>query len=115
MTRAINTWTVAAIRYPAGIHHLTKEKMRNMDRKSRKMMTMNEVLYPRADVSRLHLPRDKGGKGLTLIGEKWRILTSASAYCNTTNRCNLCIQKFFYIFYKPLLASLKTFFPAANI
>ena len=38
---------------------------------------------------------------------KWRILTSASAYCNTTKRCNLCIQENFYILCKPLLASLN--------
>ena len=38
---------------------------------------------------------------------KWRILTSASAYCNTTKRCNLCIQEKLYILYKPLLASLN--------
>ena len=38
---------------------------------------------------------------------KWRILTSTSAYCNNTKRCNLCIQEKFFILYKPLLASLN--------
>ena len=43
----------------------------------------------------------------TNFGLKWRILTSASAYCNTTKRCNLCIQEKIYILYKPLLAPLN--------
>ena len=67
MVRAINTWAVAVLRYPAGILRWTKEEMRNMDRKTRKMMTMNGMLHPRANVSRLYLPRDEGGRGLISI------------------------------------------------
>ena len=32
--------------------------MRKVDRKTRKMMTMNGMLHPRANVSRLYLPRE---------------------------------------------------------
>ena len=32
--------------------------MRTVDRKTRKMMTMNGMLHPRANVSRLYLPRE---------------------------------------------------------
>ena len=69
MTTAINTWAVAVIRYPAGIPDWTKERMRNMDRSTRKMMTMNGMLHPRVNGSRLYLPRDERGRGLTSIEE----------------------------------------------
>ena len=67
MIRAINTWAMAVIRYPAGILDWAKEQMRNMDSKTQKVMTMNGMLHPRANVSRLYLPRDEGGRGLTSI------------------------------------------------
>ena len=69
MKRAINTWAVAVIRYPVSIPDWTKEQMSNMDRNTRKMMTMNGMLHPRVNGSRLYLPRDEGGRGLTSIEE----------------------------------------------
>ena len=58
MKRAINTWAVAVIRYPVSIPDWTKEQMSNMDRNTRKMMTMNGMLHPRVNGSRLYLPRE---------------------------------------------------------
>ena len=84
--RAINTWAVAVIRNPAGILDWTKEQMRNMDRKTLKMMAMNGMLHPRANGSRLCLPRD-GGRGLTSVKEtieteEYRL----SGYVEETNK-----------------------------
>ena len=35
-----------------------------IDRKTRKVMTMNKELHPRHDVDRLHVSRMEGGRGL---------------------------------------------------
>ena len=35
-----------------------------MDRKTRKLMTMNKELHPRSDVARLYVSRKNGGRGL---------------------------------------------------
>ena len=35
-----------------------------IDRKSRKIMTMNKELHPRSYVARIYVPREKGGRGL---------------------------------------------------
>ena len=39
--KAINTWAVSLLRYGAGIIEWTKEDLQKMDRKTRKVMTMN--------------------------------------------------------------------------
>ena len=35
-----------------------------MDRKTKKIMTMNEEFHPKSDIVRLYVPRGKGGRGL---------------------------------------------------
>ena len=51
--KAINTWAVAVLRYSGGILDWNKDELQNMDRKTRKIMTMNGALHPRANVARL--------------------------------------------------------------
>ena len=41
-----------------------KEELQKIDRKSRKIKTMNKELHARSDVSRIYVPRKKGGRGL---------------------------------------------------
>ena len=41
-----------------------KEELQEIDRKSRKIMTMNKELHPRSDVARIYVPREKGRRGL---------------------------------------------------
>jgi len=65
--RAINTYAVPVIRYSAGIVEWTKIEQQNLDRKTRKLLTLNGALHPRSDVDRLYIPRDEGGRGLTSI------------------------------------------------
>jgi len=61
--KAINTWAVAAVRYTAGIFDWTVDELKDMDKKTRKLMTINRVLHPRADVDRLYVSRREGGRG----------------------------------------------------
>ena len=43
---AMNTWTVSILRYGAGILKWDKTELQEMDRKTRKFMTMNKELHP---------------------------------------------------------------------
>ncbi|XP_063595812.1 uncharacterized protein LOC134772704 [Penaeus indicus] len=61
---AINTWAVSVLRYGAGILKWTVDELKNMDRKSRKIMTMHGAVHPKSDADRLYLTREKGGRGL---------------------------------------------------
>ena len=61
---AINSKAVSLIRYGAGILNWTKNEVRNLDRKTRKLMTTYRALHPQADVDRLYMKRDNGGRGM---------------------------------------------------
>ena len=47
---AINTWAVSLMRYGAGILKRNKNELQQIDRKTRKVMTINKELHPRSDV-----------------------------------------------------------------
>ena len=61
---AANTWAVSLLRYSGGIVKWTKDQLRRMDRKKRKLMTIHGALHPKSDVDRIYVPRGKGGRGL---------------------------------------------------
>ena len=62
--KAANTWAESLMRCGAGTIKWNKEELQGIDRKSRKIMTMNKELHPRSDVARKYVPRKKGGRGL---------------------------------------------------
>ena len=62
--KAINTWAVSLLRHSAPFVNWTKEEVKDMDRMTRKTMTMNGALHPRDSVCRLYVPRKMGGRGL---------------------------------------------------
>ena len=44
---AINTWAVSLMRYGAGIVKWTKNELDDIDRKTRKVLTLNKEFHPR--------------------------------------------------------------------
>ena len=66
---AINSRAVSLVRYSARIINWTREELRRMDRKTRKIMTMNRLYHPQSDVDRLYILRKEGGRGLLNIVE----------------------------------------------
>ena len=54
---AINLRAVSIVRYGAGIISWTKIELEELDRKTRKLMTMYGRQHPKADVDRLYLQR----------------------------------------------------------
>ena len=65
----INTWAVGVVRYSAVIVDRTMEEVASMDRKTRKILSMNGCLHTRSNVGRVYLPRKEGGRGLVGIEE----------------------------------------------
>ena len=61
---AINAWTVAVFRYEAGILQWKDSELKDVDRKSRKNITMYGALHLKRYVDRLYVKRKEGGRGL---------------------------------------------------
>ena len=64
---AVNTWAVAIFRYGAGVIQWRENELKDLDRKTRKMLTMYGAFHPKSDVDRLYVKRKKGGRGLISV------------------------------------------------
>ena len=64
---AINTRAVAVLRYSFGVLDWRKDELREMDRMTRKIMTMHGALHPKSDVDRVYVSRHNGGRGLASV------------------------------------------------
>ena len=54
-------------RYAGGIIEWTKQELRDLDRRTRKLLTMNGGFHPRDCVTKLYVPSKDGGRGLISI------------------------------------------------
>ena len=52
------------MRYGAGIVKWIKNELNKIDRKTRKVLTLNKELHPRSDVDGLYISRMEGRRGL---------------------------------------------------
>jgi len=64
---AINSRAVSIIRYGAGVLEWTQAELAELDRKTRKLLTMYNAHHPKANVDRLYLKRSTGGRGLISV------------------------------------------------
>ena len=69
MINGINAWAVSVLRYSAGIVDWTVGELVTMDRRTRKILSMNGCMHTRSNVARLYLPGKEGGRGLISIEE----------------------------------------------
>ena len=67
LIKGINTWAVPLVRYSGPFLKWTREELRQMDQRTRKLMTMHKALYPRDDVDRRYVSRKEEGRGLASI------------------------------------------------
>ena len=65
--QVINTWAVALLRYGSGIINWNVDKLKKINRTTRKTLTMYGALHPKSDIDRLYLKRKHGGRGLISI------------------------------------------------
>ena len=75
---AINTWAGSLMRYGAGVVKWTKLELDEIDRKTRKVMTLNKELYLRSYANRLYVSRMEGGK--RLIGCKMCVKAEENSF-----------------------------------
>ena len=62
--KGINTWSVAIFRYGTGKIQWKASELKDLDRKSRKTMTMYGGLHTKSDVDRLYVKRKEVGRCL---------------------------------------------------
>ena len=67
MIQEIDSGAVSLIRYGAGIIKWIVEELKEVDRKTRKLLNNYRALHPQADVDRLYLKSKEGGRGLISV------------------------------------------------
>ena len=67
LIKGINTWALLLLRYSRTFVKWTREELKQMDQRARKIMIMHKVLHPRDNVDRLYVSRKEGGRGLSSI------------------------------------------------
>ena len=55
------------------LNYWQMKKIRKMDAKTRKLMTIYRMDHPKADVDRVYLPRKEGGRGLIQLEYTYKI------------------------------------------
>ena len=63
----INTWAISLLRHSAAFLDWARAEFEQMDRRTRKFMTMHRALNPKSDVARIYLSRKEGGRGLISV------------------------------------------------
>lgn len=82
----INSRVVLVIRCSPGLIKGTKDKLRAIVRKNWKTMTMHTALHPQADVDRLYIPRNNGGRGMISFEDCMKMETeSLKKYVENSN------------------------------
>ena len=66
---AINSYAIPVLSYTGGIVKWTVQEIDELNRRTRKIINMYGGVHPRADVDRLYLPRELGGRGLKDLAE----------------------------------------------
>ena len=61
---ALNTWATSLLRYGEGILNCRRTMLDEMDKKARKIMTINKELHAKSDIDRLYVPRSNGRRGM---------------------------------------------------
>ena len=67
LIKGINTWAVTLVRYSGPFLKWIRDKLKQMDQRTRKLMTMHKALHPRDNVDRVYVSRKEGGRGLASI------------------------------------------------
>ena len=55
------------VKYSGPFHKGTRDELKQMDQRTRKLMTMHKALQPRDDVDRLYVSNKERGRGLARI------------------------------------------------
>ena len=62
--REINIWAISLLRYSVAFIDLNCTELTQLDRRTRKLMTMHNALHPKSNVHGLNIGKKEGGRGL---------------------------------------------------
>lgn len=74
--KAINTLAVPVVTYSFNVIKWSLTDIKSLDIKTRKIMTMERLHHPKADVDRLYIPRASGGRGLIQLELTYKTTTT---------------------------------------
>ena len=82
---AINTLAIPVVTYSLNIINWTLPDIRKIDTKIRKLLTVNRMHHPKADIDRLYVPRADGGRGMIQLELTFKTTTiGLHKYLSTT-------------------------------
>ena len=59
LIKGINTWALPLVRYSGPFLKWTRDELKQMDQRTRKLMTMQKALHPRDDIDRQYVSRNE--------------------------------------------------------
>ena len=62
LNKGINTWAIPLVRYSGPFLKTNREERKQMDPRTRKLMTMHKALHPRDDFERIYVSWKEGRK-----------------------------------------------------
>ena len=77
---------ITVVAYSFNIINWTIHEIRKLDAKIRKLLTCNRMHHPKADVDRLYIPRDEGGRGHYTARTELKKINYWSAQIHYNNR-----------------------------
>ena len=75
LIKGIKTWAVPRVRYSGPFLMWTRDKLKQMDQRTRKLMTIHKALHPRDDVDRLCFKKRGRKRTCQHWRQHWRIDT----------------------------------------
>ena len=88
------TLAIPVLAYSFHIVDWKMEEIRQLDRKTRKLLTLQRMHHPKADMDRMYLLRSEGGRGLIQLQTAYKRATiGLDTYLNTKNDPLLVIAK----------------------
>jgi len=70
--KAINSLATPVVTYSYNIINWNMSEIKRLDSKTRKLLTMERMHHPKADVDRIYLPRSEGGRGLIQLEKAYK-------------------------------------------
>ena len=81
---AIGALAVPVLRYSFDIINWRTEEIKQIDRKTRKMLTMYKMHHPKAGIDRLYVKRKEGGRGMVQTEAAYKAeIVNIAEYLNT--------------------------------
>jgi hypothetical protein len=83
---AIGALAVPVLRYRFGVINWKLEEIKEIDSKTRKMLTMYKMHHPKVDIGRLYVKRKEGGRGLVQVEAAYKteiLVINVAEYLNT--------------------------------